>query len=277
MRKDGIMKNIFIILTLALGLSGCATKMAYLNTQKTGEEIKSDTAACEAAVNSSDFKNPALKENKINQCMQEKGYKVVSEEEAEKIQGFRELWVKPGIDLKAYEVAFIDKVDLSRLRAGSAQKIADEDIDTLGKEMLGRFVKALDSVVPVVTDKEKAAGKKALHISLKLNSAAATDIGMSAAFEAVGQMSSIPLPGAPEKMFSFEGAITDLSGEEKLITFTDEAKSDKNASFMGMENFERWKHACNIMDYWADHLAALVAKERGQEYKSRLGFKLIDF
>lgn len=251
--------------------------MAYLNTQKTGEEIKADTAACEAAVNSSDLKGPGSKQDKINQCMQEKGYKVVSEEEAEKIQGFRELWVKPNTDFKAYEVAFIDKVDLSRIKANSAQKLAGQDIDNLGKEMLGRFTKALNSVVPVVPDKEKAAGRKALHVSLKLNSAAPTDVGMSAAFEAAGQMASIPLPSAPEKAFSFEGVITGLSGEEKLITFADEAKSDKNASFVGVENFERWKHAYNIMDYWADHLAALLAKERGQEYKSRLGFKLIDF
>jgi hypothetical protein len=31
------------------------------------------------------------------------------------------------------------------------------------------------------------------------------------------------------------------------------------------------------MDYWADHLAALLAKERGQKYKSQLKLKLIDF
>ena len=31
------------------------------------------------------------------------------------------------------------------------------------------------------------------------------------------------------------------------------------------------------MDYWADRLAITLADKCGKEYKSRLGFKLIDF
>jgi len=273
-------KILFLIMAVFL-LSGCATKMAYLNTAKTAEETKNDKDACEAIANASDFKDPSLKQNKLNQCMQEKGYKVASEEEAEKIQGFQELWIKPGADFKAYEVIFMDKVDISRLQVENTHlpdsKVTDEDINNLAEQMLERFSKTLNAVMPVITDKEKATAKKALYISLKLNSIAQTNVGLNIALGAAGQVSGLPLPGGPEGTFSFEGAIADFSSREKLIAVSNESKSDKNAALMGLESFEKWKHAYNIMDYWADHLAALLAKERGAKYKSRLGFKLIGF
>jgi len=275
------MKCIHFVLLLSFGLTGCATKMAYLNTARSPEEIKKDKEACEFMVNASDFKDPGLKRNKLNQCMKEKGYKVVSEKEAEKIQGFKELWIKPGADIKAYEVILIDKVDVSQVKVANTNipdtKVTDEDIDNLAKQMRERFSKAVNNVMPVVADKENASGKKALYLSLKLNNISPTNIGINAALKAAGQVSGLPVPSAPQGAFSFAGAISDYLGNEKLIAISDECKEDKNASLAGLENFERWKHAHNIMDYWADHLAALLAKERGQKYKSRLGIKLIDF
>lgn len=89
-----------------------------------------------------------------------------------------------------------------------------------------------------------------------------------------GQFSRIPLPGGPEGTFSFEGVIEDFSSKEKLIIISDEVKSGKNSSLAGFEKFSQWQHAYNVMDYWADKLTALLAKERGQEYKSRLRIKL---
>ncbi len=275
------MKYIHFVLLLSLSLTGCATKMAYLNTARTAEEIKKDKEACEAAVNTANFNDPGVKRNKLNDCMKGKGYKVVSEAEAEKIQGFRELWIKPGADIKAYEVIFIDKVDVSQAKVANTNipdaKVTDEDIDNLAKQMWERFAKAVNNVMSVVADKEKASGKKALYLSLKLNNISPNNIGINAALEAAGQVSGLPMPSAPQGAFSFEGAISDYSGNEKLITISDECNEDKNASLAGLENFERWKHAHNIIDYWADHLAALLAKELGKEYKSRLGFKLVDF
>jgi len=275
------MKKIYCFLLLAMALSGCATKMTYLNTQKPPEEVKKDKADCQAVVDSADFKDAGLKQKKFNQCMKDKGYNVVSEDKAEKIQGFQELWIKPGADFKAYEAIFIDKVDLAQVKIKNTNipsaKVTDEDINNLGEEMFKRFSRALSVVMPVLSDKEEAAGKKVIYISLKLNSISQTDVGLNAALEVAGHFSPVPLPGGPEGTFTFEGIIADYSGKEKLITISDECKEDKNASLAGLESFERWKHAYNIMDYWADHLAALLTKERGQKYKSRLGFKLIDF
>jgi len=111
-----MMKDIFCFLLSAMLLSGCATKMAYLNTQKPREEVKKDKADCQAVVDSSDFKNAGLKQKKFNQCMKDKGYNVVSQDKAEKIQGFMEFWIKPGADFKAYEAIFIDKVDLAQVK-----------------------------------------------------------------------------------------------------------------------------------------------------------------
>lgn len=275
------MNKVFYFFILILFLCGCSTKMAYLNTQKPAEEVKKDKADCQAAVDNPELKDADLKQNKFNQCMKDKGYNVVSEDKAEKIQGFNELWIKPGTDFKAYEAVFIDKVDTSQARARKTNvpeiKITDEDINNLGEEMLKRFSDTLNPVIPVISDKENVDGKKVLYIELKLNNIAQTKVGINAALQAAGQVSGLPLPSGPAGTFSFECAITDLSSKEKLMVVSSETKADKNASLAGLEKFERWKCAYNIMDYWADHLAALLAKERGQKYKSRLRIKLVDF
>jgi hypothetical protein len=257
--------------------------MAYLNTQKPAEEAKKDKDECQAIVDASDFKDPDLRKNKFNQCMKDKGYSVVSEEEAEKIQGFKELWINPQADFKTYEAVLFDEVDVSGAVVKStgiaSSKVKDEEIEHLGEEMLKRFSKALSDVMPVILDKEAAQSKKVLCISLKLNNVCQTDIGLSVALQAVGQLSPIPpyipTPDGPEGDFSFEGAVSDYSSKEKFITMADGVKGDKNASFAGTENFSYWQKAYNVMDYWADKLAALLAKERGQEYKSKLSWKFI--
>jgi hypothetical protein len=262
------LKNRYCLLLLVVFLSGCATKMAYLNTAKTSDEVSKDEAACNAVVDASDFKDHDLKQKEFNRCMKNKGYNAVSEDEAEKIQGFKQLWVKPGADFKSYEAIFIDKVDLSQA------KVTDEDRNNLGEEMLRRFSKILSAAMPVISDREETAGRKVLYISLKLNNVFQTNVGLSAALKVAGEFTPIPLPGGPEGTFSFEGIISDFSGKEKLIVISDEVKSNKNSSLAGFENFSHWQKAYNIMDYWADHLAALLAKERGEKYKSQLGIKV---
>jgi len=273
------MKTIYATLMLMVFLSGCATKMAYLNTQKPAEEVKNDKTDCQSIVDASDFKDSDLKQKKFDQCMKDKGYNVVSEDKAEKIQGFKELWIKPGADFKSYEAVFINKVDLSRVKVKNSNipdtKVTDEDINNLGEEMLGRFSKTLSAVMPVISNKEETPGKKVLYISLKLNNISQTNVGLGAALEVAGYFAPVPLPGGPEGAFSFEGVISDSSGKEKLVTISDEVKADKNSSLVGVEKFSHWQKAYNIMDYWADYLAALLAKERGQKYKSQLRIKLL--
>jgi hypothetical protein len=273
-------RYIYLVLLLNFSLAGCATKMAYVNTSKTHEEIQEDRKVCEDLVDDSDFKDAGLKRNKLNQCMEEKGYKAVSEEEAEKIQGFKEVWIKPGIDLKGYESIFIDAVDITQVKVDNAHipdtKVSDEDINKLGEEMFKRFSKALGIVVPVISSREEAAAKKALYLGLRLNTISRTNIGANVALQIAGQLAPIPfLPDSPQGTFSFEGEISDYASREKLITILGESKEDKNASLVGVESFSYWHHAHNIFDYWADHLAALLAKERGQEYKSRIRMKII--
>lgn len=268
----------FVLLIL---LNGCATtKMAYVNMQKTANQIHEDEIQCKAVIDASDFKDASLREKKFNQCMQERGYKFIPEKEVGRVKGFQEAWVNPDIDFKVYEAIFIEKVDVSQVKVKNMQvpgtKVTDEDIDNLGKEMSKRFLKILNVLMPVVTNEEMAAGSKALRLNLKLNDIARTNIGMNAALEILGHLTPVPIPVSSEGLFCFEGTITDFSSKEKLITILDKSKSDKNASLAGLESFQRWKHAYNTMDYWADCLAALLAQKRGQEYKSQLGLKLVD-
>lgn len=272
------MKKIWVVIIAVFFLSGCATKMAYLNTQKPAEEVEKDKTDCQAIIDSSDLKDSDLKQKKFSQCMKDKGYNVVSEDQAEKIHGFQQLWIDPGVDFKAYETIFIAEVDLAQVKVENTNipdaKVADGDINNLGEEMLKRFSKALSIVMPVIADEKDAAGKKALYLSLKLDNISQTNVGLGAALQVAGHFSPVPLPGGPEGTFSFRGAISDYSGKEKLITISDECKKGKNSSLAGLEKFDKWKYAYDIMDYWADHLAALLAKERGQKYKSQLGIKV---
>lgn len=276
------MKNKYYSLILILFLSGCASKMAYLNTQKPPEEVMKDKDDCQKAVDKDVSKNDGLKRKKFNQCMKGKGYNVVTQEKAQKLQGFIQVWIKPRVDFKSFDAIFIDKVDVSQLKIDMnlpGSKVSEKDINTLGEEMFKRFSAALGSVVPVILDKDKAAGKKVLYIRLELNKAAQTNFGLNTGLQIAGQFTPpfMPLPDAPLGAFSFKASAADYSTREKLIIILDECEEDKNASLAGIENFEKWKHAYNIMDYWADHLAGLLAKERKEKFKSRLGIKLIDF
>jgi len=272
------MKNILIILLLMVIASGCASKMVYLNSGKPPEEVQKDKDDCQMQVDASDFKDTGLKQNKFEQCMKDKGYNVVSEDKAEEIQGFKGLWVNPQTDFKAYEAIFVDNVDLSEVKERKSSipdsKITDEEINNLGVEMLKRFSKALDNIMPVISRREDAAGKKVLYVGLKLNNISQTNVGLSATLGVAGHFSPVPLPGGPEGTFSFEGVIEDFSEKERLITISDETKSSKNSAFVGGGNFSRWQKAYNIMDYWADHLAGLLAKLRGEAYKSKLRIKI---
>jgi len=273
------MKKWLLLVFLSFSLTGCATKMVYLNTARTPEEVKQDQATCQTKVDVSDFKDASLKQSKIDECMKEKGYNVVSEKEAENIQGFKGLWIKPGVDLKFYDAIILEKIDLSRVNiknTGIADAhLSDDEINDLGEEMHKRFSAALNAVLPVIPGNKGAATQKPLYISLKLIKISQTAVGLNAALKIAGKLSPIPwTPDAPEGEFCFEGEIIDPTTKEKLAIISDEVASDKNASMIGTESFSPWQKAYNVMDYWADHLAELIAKLRKQEYRSSLGMKL---
>jgi hypothetical protein len=275
-------KDLSLVLSLGLILCGCATgKMVLVNPEKTAREIKEDEALCNVAADTAGAEDATLRQKEFNRCMQGKGYKLVSEKETQNVKGFKQSWVNPDTDFKTYEVIFIEKVDVSEVKVKNMQvpgtKVSDEDIDSLGRQMQERFSKILNTLVPVVPDRESIAGRKALYISLKLKDIAWTNVGFNAALQVVSQLSRLPIPVSSKGLFSFQGEISDFSSKENLISVSDESKSDKNASLAGWENFERWKHAYNTMDYWADCLAILLAQKRGQQYKSQLSFKLVDF
>lgn len=130
------MNNILPVVIITFILSGCAGKMAYLNTQKPPEEVEKDKSDCQAKVDSSDFKDADLKKNEFNQRMKDKSYNVVSENKAQKLQGFDELWVKPGIDFKSFKVIYVAKVDIEEVKVKNMQmpgtKVTEEDIENLG-------------------------------------------------------------------------------------------------------------------------------------------------
>jgi hypothetical protein len=248
-------------------LPGCSTPKVYVNPL-TGNKASSE-------------EEQACKGKEAEGCMAQKGYKPLEEKEAKNFRAFEKVWCKPNADLKSYRMILIDKVDVSEVKVKNVQipgtKVTDEDIDHLGKEMFERFSKTLDVLIPVLDDGKKAVEKKTLRLQLKLTDIAQTNVGMNSVLQGVGSVTHIPIPVNSEGLFCFEGTITDFSTKEKLIIVSDRSKSDKNASLAGLENFEKWKHAHNTMDYWADYLTGLLAAKRGQKYKSQLGLKIISF
>lgn len=259
--------------------AGCAgTKMVLVNPQKTADEIHEDETACHALAGNCDEDGVECVKA-YNQCMEEKGYKLTPEKKAGKVKGFQQAWINPDIDFKKYQAILIELVDVSQAKTRNLQvpgsKVTDADIEHLGQEMGKRFSEMLSVVLPVA-DWEKTAGKKVLYVRLVLKDIARPNVGFNAALQVASTVSRIPTgPLGSEGLFSFEGTITDFQTGEKLVTISDFVRHDKNASLIGIENFEKWQHAYNIMDYWADCLSRLLADKRGQSYKSRIKFKLI--
>jgi hypothetical protein len=61
-RRIFIMNRLFYLFVSLIILSGCATKMAYLNTQKLPEEVKKDKTDCQSIVDVSDLKDSGSKQ-----------------------------------------------------------------------------------------------------------------------------------------------------------------------------------------------------------------------
>lgn len=263
------MKKFVCSLSLIMVLSACSTTpKTYENLSKTAAEDREDRARCSSS-------------GEYDSCMKQKGYKLVPKKDVGHVKGLKEVWVDPDIDFKAFEVIYLEDVDVSEVKVKNMQvpgnKVTPEEIDALGKQMFERFSKMLGSVMPVAYDKKEIEGRKAMTVSLKLKDIARTNIGINTALQAASTVSKIPIPISSQGSYSFECLISDLSTGEKLMTVSDEAKKDKNSSLAGLENFEKWKHAYNTMDFWADRLAGLIASKRGQAYQYKVKFKLVDF
>lgn len=267
------MKKLYWILAGIVVLSGCATAgtKVFVNPEKTAQEMALDETECRKVTGVTE---EAASQTTYNQCMEERGYKLVPEKDAGRVKGFRQVWTDPNTDFEAYEVLVIDKVDVSEVKVKNMQvpgtKVTDEEIDSLGDQMQERFSNFLSAVIPVVSEKE-AIGKRALRLRMKLTDIACTNVGVNAALQAV----PVPyMPVSSKGLSSVEGDITDLSTGKKLVTMSDSTRAGKNSSLVGLEKFNKWKYTYETMDYWADCLAKFLAEKRGEPYKSQLNFKL---
>ncbi len=276
--SSGDMKNIFLFLVLFV-VGGCATPKVYVNPQKTSEEISEDETGCRRDADAFNDAKESLKEKEYDRCMRAKGYKAVAASKAGRVKEFKNSWVNPDVDFKGYEAIIIDPVDVSEVKVKNMNvpgtKVTEADIDRLGNQMLDRFSRMLNVLMPVVSDASEARSKKTLRIHLVLKDIAQTNIGFNAALQVVSTVSGVPILVGSKGLFSFEGVLTDFASGEKLITVSDETRSGKNSSLGGIEGFEKWHYAYNTMDYWADCLAQLIAAKTGLKYKSQLKFKLI--
>ena len=191
------------------------------------------------------------------------------------VKGFEESWVNSRADFKKYEVIYINNVDIKDIKVTTSgvldEKAEEKEVNGLAKEMRERFSKILSGVLPTETDESKIKGKKALIVNLKLKEAAGTDTTSNLATNIVLGM------GLTNAILAMECDIIDAQTGEKIIILSDRHEStgwEENSSLLGTDDLDKWQHAHNIIEIWADKLAEFMAVERGEEYKSQLKAKL---
>ena len=185
--------------------------------------------------------------------------------ESEQVPGFGASWVNPSIDLKEYEVIFIDTVNVDKVQLQSDDLGLDDDNygpretewrqkRSLAYKTARIFEKALTGVMPVVRDREKVGTRKALILQISLEGIAAE----------TGMLENL-LPGVEGRRarLSMRGDISDLATEKKVLSVADTYTSgdpEKNASLMGVDDLKAWYGAMKI---WGNNLAMFIARKRG--------------
>lgn len=183
--------------------------------------------------------------------------------------GFDQAWVDPAVNLKDYEVIYIEKVDTSSLALGDAVK------QRLGDEMRKRFACVLCALMPTVVNEREIGGRRALSLKLKITEAVKANVTQNVAVTILNPLPVDFLGLSSQGVVAFEGVIVDRSTGVKVIAIQDRTDEDKNSSLIGVEDFGPWQHAYNIMEGWADSLALLLAESRGQEYKPVSGHTIL--
>jgi len=258
------MKKI-LFLAGAIFLNGCATPKIFVNPQRNAEETRKDRDECQKVGN-------------LEKCMQDKGYKLVPESEAKKMQGFEKVWFNPNADFKKYDVIFVDKVDTSQAKhkEGGIFSLLDDKADfeeaaKIAEEMRARFVKQLNTVMPAETDREKIGGRSAMIMSLKLTQITGANVGANVATKVFTGSTFC------DASLGMEAMITDADTAQELISLADKHSSDITDGNVSVANevldtdsFTRWEGAYKTLDFWADRLAGIIAQKRGQKYESSL-------
>lgn len=192
------------------------------------------------------------------------------------IKGFKSSWVRPDVDFKAYNAIFIREVGIKDIKLGTSGVLDNEadkkEIENLATQMQKRFSDILNTVIHMEKDEKSLRNEKALMVHLRLTEVAGTDVGTNVATGLVIGL------GATNAALSMQCEIFDSITGELVISLKDKHEStgfEPNASWLGSEDLDKWQHAYNTMDLWADRLAKFLAKKRGQKYKSQLKSKLL--
>jgi hypothetical protein len=258
------MAKLIISISLAIFLGGCATTKVYVNQNKTYSDTENDKIACTG--------------DDYDQCMAKKGYKLTEQADADKVKGFKKSSFNSSVDLKKYQVLFVDNVDTSEVKLKESDSLTNRlmnktkpdssETAMIATRMRTKLKEFLGKVIPTVNDHNDISGKNALIINLKLKEIIAADAkaNITANIFIHTNVSSSKL--------TMECTISDASTGEKIAVLSDSHKPgrrDGNSSvYVGTQNYARWLGAYMTIDLWADNLAAFLAEKRGQKYESPL-------
>jgi hypothetical protein len=185
------------------------------------------------------------------------------------IAGFDRVVIEPGKDIKAYDVIYLEEIDLSGVDLGEGDLFYDYDNESGGilaeedeKEDLAykfrrKFERHLEKVMPVEWRPVQTKGKTVLNLLVKI----------SGELREAGIIENL-LPGKNERgaRLSIEGKFVDASTGEDVLYFYSEHSSPSSGEddpVMYTDDREEWIRA---VDKWAAALSGYIAEKKGKMY-----------
>ena len=184
---------------------------------------------------------------------------------SEEVPGYKASWVNPSVDLREYEVIFIDTVNVDKVELESDDLDLDDDNygpretewrrkRTIAYKTARIFEKALSKVMPVVRNSDKIEGRKALILEMSLQGHVNET-----------RLLSNLLPGSEGRRasVSIRCDIADHATEKKIISVADtyiSGSPEENASLLEVDDLDAWYGAMKI---WANDLAIFIGRKRG--------------
>jgi hypothetical protein len=173
------------------------------------------------------------------------------------IAGFDRVVIEPGKDIKAYDVIYLEEIDLSGVDLGEGILAEEDEKEDLAYKFRRKFERHLEKVMPVEWRPVQTKGKTVLNLLVKI----------SGELREAGIIENL-LPGKNERgaRLSIEGKFVDASTGEDVLYFYSEHSSPSSGEddpVMYTDDREEWIRA---VDKWAAALSGYIAEKKGKMY-----------
>ena len=186
----------------------------------------------------------------------------------EQIRGFRVSTVNPDTYFKAYDILYVNKINMSEVKLDRFEffdyddenggRIEDRgEIGDLEYKYRIIFGKALSMAIPVTYRRTEKKEKRRMVLLLKIEG----ELKETRLLENL-----IPGGGKRKTKVKIEGHLINQETKEELVSFLDESiyrKREEALSIFDEDDMEAWEIAVTL---WAKGLAGFLAERRGELY-----------